>query len=374
MSKQHLVVRFYDEAATLTDLSVNGTYLNGIRLPRDEPKPIKPGDVITLLTAESTDFAFVFVPAQPEGDAPSSADPRVDLVRRVLEAKGSAPTRRHSRSRRDSGSAPATPRDAGSSSSGAAAASSSSAVAAEPPAAITPEPPVFGRGKRADTILAPVVSAEHAKSMPLTPGGASHAAAAAKSSAIGDDEEDEWETDANFVNDLTLRGSSQRAVAELQQKRQQQQLREWEAQQRGTDAVEQQRLRQQQKQQKQQQRAVAKVEEEAPIDNVGSLRRRSSSVSQMRAQFESSQQPSPSHQPPASSTTPSSQQPAAKPPTKRPSAEASMRAAAAAAAAGAAAAAAEAAAAEHVHASERHEEEEKEDEEGRVVFCGREPQ
>ena len=61
VSKLHLRLDLSGSAALLTDTSINGTYVNGARLAREEPREVSSGDVVTLLTADSTDFAFVFV-------------------------------------------------------------------------------------------------------------------------------------------------------------------------------------------------------------------------------------------------------------------------------------------------------------------------
>ena len=77
--------------ATITDCSVNGTYVNGVRLPRDEPRELRLGDVVTLLSADSVDFAFVLVRCLPagSGDTPDD-DPLVQLIRRLLATQDAA--------------------------------------------------------------------------------------------------------------------------------------------------------------------------------------------------------------------------------------------------------------------------------------------
>ena len=67
VSKVHLSIAISAKGeSTITDLSTNGTWLNGVRLRRDEPSPLEDGAIITLLTAESIDFCFVFVQGRPE--------------------------------------------------------------------------------------------------------------------------------------------------------------------------------------------------------------------------------------------------------------------------------------------------------------------
>ena len=68
VSKAHAILAHSAAgAATVEDRSVNGTYLNGARLPQNEPAPLQHGDVVTLLAADSAEFAFVYVAAAALG-------------------------------------------------------------------------------------------------------------------------------------------------------------------------------------------------------------------------------------------------------------------------------------------------------------------
>ena len=50
VSKAHAILAHSAAgAATVEDRSVNGTYLNGARLPQNDPAPLQHGDVVTLL-------------------------------------------------------------------------------------------------------------------------------------------------------------------------------------------------------------------------------------------------------------------------------------------------------------------------------------
>jgi hypothetical protein len=60
VSRLHAVVRFHDQALTITDLgSANGTYINGVRVPPNAENRISTGDLITLGKLR---LQFVFAP------------------------------------------------------------------------------------------------------------------------------------------------------------------------------------------------------------------------------------------------------------------------------------------------------------------------
>ena len=85
VSKVHLSIAISAKGeSTITDLSTNGTWLNGVRLRRDEPSPLEDGAIITLLTAESIDFCFVFVQGRPEGAPAAGVNPLHKLVKRLV--------------------------------------------------------------------------------------------------------------------------------------------------------------------------------------------------------------------------------------------------------------------------------------------------
>ena len=68
VSKAHAILAHtVAGAATVEDRSVNGTFLNGARLPQNDPAPLQHGDVVTLLAADSAEFAFVYVAAAALG-------------------------------------------------------------------------------------------------------------------------------------------------------------------------------------------------------------------------------------------------------------------------------------------------------------------
>ena len=68
VSKAHAILAHTAAgAATVEDRSVNGTFLNGARLPQNDPAPLQHGDVVTLLAADSAEFAFVYVAAAALG-------------------------------------------------------------------------------------------------------------------------------------------------------------------------------------------------------------------------------------------------------------------------------------------------------------------
>ena len=51
LSKLHFQVEQRGGLITITDHSTNGTYVNGTRLPRERPRQLVHGDVLTLLNA-----------------------------------------------------------------------------------------------------------------------------------------------------------------------------------------------------------------------------------------------------------------------------------------------------------------------------------
>ena len=54
VSKAHAILAHSAAgAATVEDRSVNGTYLNGARLPQNDPAPLQHGDVVTLARRSS---------------------------------------------------------------------------------------------------------------------------------------------------------------------------------------------------------------------------------------------------------------------------------------------------------------------------------
>ena len=75
--------------ASITDSSVNGTFLNGEKLAREEPRELNAGDIITLLTADSTDFVFVYVATTPAGKIDASL---VKMVRKLTAPPSKEPT------------------------------------------------------------------------------------------------------------------------------------------------------------------------------------------------------------------------------------------------------------------------------------------
>ena len=98
VSKAHAILAHTAAgAATVEDRSVNGTYLNGARLPQNDPAPLQHGDVVTLLAADSAEFAFVYVAAAalgpPAADASTAAAARrrPSLARRPSLGVGLAP-------------------------------------------------------------------------------------------------------------------------------------------------------------------------------------------------------------------------------------------------------------------------------------------
>ena len=69
VSKAHLRISANGSGVTITDTSVNGTFINGARAKRDVPKPLHHGDIITLLAAESAEFAFIFLVSRKKRSA-----------------------------------------------------------------------------------------------------------------------------------------------------------------------------------------------------------------------------------------------------------------------------------------------------------------
>ena len=92
VSKQHLRILRNDEGTTsIIDTSVNGTFVNGMRLKRDEPRTLECADVVTLLAAESTEFAFIFVRLDDPrlqhrsvSDGTEETNPLILFVRRAI--------------------------------------------------------------------------------------------------------------------------------------------------------------------------------------------------------------------------------------------------------------------------------------------------
>ncbi len=161
VSKLHLRLDLSGSAALLTDTSINGTYVNGARLAREEPREVSSGNVVTLLTADSTDFAFVFV--RCGGGSHASTDeaviaPLLELIRTLaVEKRG--------------GGGGVAERGGGEEGGGSAdqCAASGAPPAAAPPAALpaaaaddalpSPSPPPRACRNRQQTIAAPLMSA-----------------------------------------------------------------------------------------------------------------------------------------------------------------------------------------------------------------------
>ena len=64
VSKQHLLISSGGPSGvTLTDMSVNGTFCNGVRLRRDAPQALHHGDLITLIAPDAPE-GFMFIVAR----------------------------------------------------------------------------------------------------------------------------------------------------------------------------------------------------------------------------------------------------------------------------------------------------------------------
>ena len=68
VSKYHFKVRHFPQGAgtILTDLSSNGTYINGVRIEKDKDAALVHADLITLAHATTARFAFRFCAANKE--------------------------------------------------------------------------------------------------------------------------------------------------------------------------------------------------------------------------------------------------------------------------------------------------------------------
>ena len=77
MSRTHLEIRLdaANNQAFVIDTSTNGTLLNGIRLERAVPRPIKPGDEIRIGDIALTFRSQLFAAAKQAVRPPSRADP-----------------------------------------------------------------------------------------------------------------------------------------------------------------------------------------------------------------------------------------------------------------------------------------------------------